>query len=74
MLVMSFYSSGTRFRWSQRANGDIGHTWGIRNVFIGPACQGHCNGQGQCLIDRCKCDSGYTGSDCRIVVRQNPVS
>ncbi|VDI77295.1 reelin [Mytilus galloprovincialis] len=67
-------SRGTRFRWTQKADrgSDNTHSWGLRNVFIGPACPGHCNGRGLCVIDRCDCDQGYTGSDCSILTDNNP--
>jgi hypothetical protein len=66
----------TRFRWFQRADGETGitRTWGLNKVYIGPACPDHCDGHGQCLIDRCDCDHGYTGSDCKIITDNNPVS
>ena len=69
-------SSATRFRWLQRADSTKGdtHTWGVRDIYIGPACVSHCSGHGNCDYPRCICDLGYAGPDCSRVVIANPVS
>ncbi|KAK3103287.1 hypothetical protein FSP39_018199 [Pinctada imbricata] len=67
-------SRATRFRWFQRADGGNGdtHTWGLRNVYIGPSCTSLCNGHGTCEYPQCLCDPGYTGTDCGRLVMANP--
>lgn len=59
-------SNSTRFRWTQKADGNVGpsHEWGIREVYVGRACSEHCNGHGRCRYPSCTCDQGYSGSYC----------
>ncbi|KAG7169873.1 Reelin-like, partial [Homarus americanus] len=59
-----------RFRWWQgyyRAR-ESSATWGVDNVYIGPACVHHCGGHGYCLNGvHCVCDDGYDGDEsCRL--------
>lgn len=50
----------------------------MENFYIGPACQGHCGGHGDCLDQRCLCDPGFTGPNCyastALKVRVSPVN
>lgn len=59
-------SNATRFRWTQKADGNTGpsHEWGIREIYVGKACSEHCNGHGSCRYPFCSCDRGYSGPDC----------
>lgn len=50
-----------RFRFYQQ-HSDI--QWGVENFYIGPACDSHCGGHGDCLDQRCLCDPGFTGPNC----------
>lgn len=56
-----FPLSAVRFRFYQQ-HSDI--QWGVENFYIGPACDGHCGGHGDCLDQRCLCDPGFTGPNC----------
>ncbi|KAG7267027.1 hypothetical protein CRUP_004162 [Coryphaenoides rupestris] len=38
--------------------------WKRANFYIGPACEDHCGGHGDCLDQRCICDPGFTGPNC----------
>ena len=50
-----------RFRFYQQ-HSDI--QWAVENFYIGPACDAHCGGHGDCLDQRCLCDPGFTGPNC----------
>lgn len=56
-----FLLSAVRFRFYQQ-HSDI--QWGVENFYIGPACEAHCGGHGDCLDQRCLCDPGFTGPNC----------
>lgn len=58
---LSSFCSAVRFRFFQQ-HSDI--QWGVENFYIGPACDGHCGGHGDCLDQRCLCDPGFTGPNC----------
>lgn len=72
----SYSFSATRFRWTQKADGNTGpsHEWGIREIYVGKACSEHCNGHGSCRYPVCACDQGYSGPDCLYDRFPNPVS
>ena len=38
--------------------------WAVENFYLGPACEAHCGGHGDCLDQRCLCDPGFTGPNC----------
>uniref|UniRef100_A0A3Q3J4K3 Reelin n=1 Tax=Monopterus albus TaxID=43700 RepID=A0A3Q3J4K3_MONAL len=57
----SLANSAVRFRFYQQ-HSDI--KWGVENLYIGPACDSHCGGHGDCLDRRCLCDPGFTGPNC----------
>lgn len=59
--MSSTHLSAVRFRFYQQ-HSDI--QWGVENFYIGPACDGHCGGHGDCLDQRCLCDPGFTGPNC----------
>lgn len=59
--MSSAHLSAVRFRFYQQ-HSDI--QWGVENFYIGPACDGHCGGHGDCLDQRCLCDPGFTGPNC----------
>lgn len=44
--------------------------WAIENVYIGPACENHCGGHGDCVNQRCFCDAGFSGSNCYVTLVQ----
>lgn len=60
-VYLVFFLSAVRFRFYQQYS-DI--QWGVENFYIGPACDGHCGGHGDCLDQRCLCDPGFTGPNC----------
>lgn len=60
-IYLVFFLSAVRFRFYQQ-HSDI--QWGVENFYIGPACDGHCGGHGDCLDQRCLCDPGFTGPNC----------
>ncbi|XP_077424138.1 reelin isoform X2 [Vanacampus margaritifer] len=53
--------TSVRFRFYQQ-HSDV--QWGVENFYIGPACESHCGGHGDCLDQRCLCDPGFTGPNC----------
>ncbi|XP_039625794.1 reelin isoform X1 [Polypterus senegalus] len=53
--------NSVRFRFYQKFS-DV--QWAIDNFYIGPACPDNCGGQGDCLMNRCLCDPGYSGPNC----------
>lgn len=59
-------SKWTRFRWNQELTQElsVSHKWGIKDIYIGPACQHNCFGHGICYKLQCKCDKGYSGEYC----------
>ncbi|KAK3548865.1 hypothetical protein QTP70_021277 [Hemibagrus guttatus] len=64
-----------QFRWYQGfyLAGMTPPTWALDNVFIGPPCQNMCSGHGKCVRGtHCKCDHGYSGSNCSVADVQNP--
>lgn len=50
-----------RFRFYQQHSDT---QWALENFYIGPACEGHCGGHGDCLDQRCLCDPGFSGPGC----------
>lgn len=50
-----------RFRFYQRHSDT---QWAVENFYIGPACENHCGGHGDCLDQHCLCDPGFTGPSC----------
>jgi hypothetical protein len=56
-----FLLRAVRFRFYQQ-HSDM--QWAVENFYIGPACEGHCGGHGDCLDQRCLCDPGFTGPNC----------
>uniref|UniRef100_H3DF31 Reelin n=1 Tax=Tetraodon nigroviridis TaxID=99883 RepID=H3DF31_TETNG len=60
-ITRGLFSSAVRFRFYQQ-HSDI--QWGVENFYIGPACESHCGGHGDCLDQRCLCDPGFTGPNC----------
>ncbi|XP_023204313.1 reelin isoform X1 [Xiphophorus maculatus] len=60
-LPDSLAETAVRFRFYQQ-HSDI--QWGVENLYIGPPCDGHCGGHGDCLDQRCICDPGFTGPNC----------
>ncbi|XP_021361182.1 reelin-like [Mizuhopecten yessoensis] len=67
-------SSGTRLRWTQKADRSEGdtHMWGVRQLYVGPPCEHHCSGRGTCNTPQCSCDSGYGNTDCSHLYSVNP--
>ena len=60
---------GTRFRWIQVTPDSArvaAWQWGIRQVYIGPACSDMCSGQGFCQYPTCHCDKGFYGESCQV--------
>uniref|UniRef100_A0A673MWP0 Reelin n=1 Tax=Sinocyclocheilus rhinocerous TaxID=307959 RepID=A0A673MWP0_9TELE len=66
--------TAVRFRFYQRHSDT---QWAVENFYIGPACENHCGGHGDCLDQHCLCDPGFTGPSCyastTLKVNQNPV-
>lgn len=60
-ITCGLFSSAVRFRFYQQ-HSDI--QWAVENFYIGPACDSHCGGHGDCLDQRCLCDPGFTGPNC----------
>ncbi|XP_023234060.1 reelin-like, partial [Centruroides sculpturatus] len=63
------FNRWTRFHWNQEATQElsVSHNWGIKDIYIGPACKYNCFGHGSCYKFQCKCDKGYSGEYCRNV-------
>ncbi|XP_060574508.1 reelin-like isoform X2 [Ruditapes philippinarum] len=62
-------SNSTRFRWQQRPVDDEHSVvdFGLRDIYIGPACEDLCNGHGVCRPNNypaCVCDDGHHGRNC----------
>ncbi|XP_016393771.1 reelin-like [Sinocyclocheilus rhinocerous] len=53
--------TAVRFRFYQRHSDT---QWAVENFYIGPACENHCGGHGDCLDQHCLCDPGFTGPSC----------
>lgn len=69
------YSRSVQFRWYQGfyLAGMTPPTWALDNVYIGPHCQDMCSGHGTCVRGTyCKCDQGYSGSNCSVADLPNP--
>ena len=69
-------SRSARFRWYQGVftSQDLAPEWSIDNVYVGTACQGHCQGHGVCLHGMmCMCDDGYAGDNC-YAAQNNPTA
>lgn len=60
-ITCCLFLSAVRFRFYQQ-HSDI--QWGVENFYIGPSCDSHCGGHGDCLDQRCLCDPGFTGPNC----------
>ncbi|XP_071271970.1 reelin-like [Salvelinus alpinus] len=60
-LPDSLADTAVRFRFYQQHSDT---QWAVENFYIGPACDGHCGGHGDCLDQRCLCDPGFTGPNC----------
>ncbi|XP_045165547.2 reelin-like [Mercenaria mercenaria] len=62
-------SKATRFRWQQRPvmDEEAVTDFGIREIYIGRACQDLCGGHGICHpanFPACICDDGHRGDNC----------
>ncbi|XP_023681705.2 reelin isoform X1 [Paramormyrops kingsleyae] len=60
-LADSLTDTSVRFRFYQQHSDT---QWALENFYIGPACEGHCGGHGDCLDQRCLCDPGFSGPSC----------
>ncbi|XP_057204020.1 reelin isoform X1 [Triplophysa rosa] len=60
-LPDSLADTTVRFRFYQK-HADV--HWAVENFYIGPACENHCGGHGDCLDQQCLCDPGFTGPNC----------
>uniref|UniRef100_A0A3B3T8V8 Reelin n=1 Tax=Paramormyrops kingsleyae TaxID=1676925 RepID=A0A3B3T8V8_9TELE len=60
-LPDSLANMAVRFRFYQRHSDT---QWALENFYIGPECEDHCGGHGDCLDRRCLCDHGFTGPNC----------
>ncbi|KAJ8391092.1 hypothetical protein AAFF_G00097130 [Aldrovandia affinis] len=60
-LPHSLTDTAVRFRFYQQHSDT---QWAVENFYIGPACEGHCGGHGDCLDQRCLCDPGFSGPNC----------
>ncbi|XDV29817.1 hypothetical protein PO909_032854, partial [Leuciscus waleckii] len=60
-LPDSLADTTVRFRFYQR-HSDL--QWALENFYIGPACEKHCGGHGDCLDQQCLCDPGFSGPSC----------
>uniref|UniRef100_A0A8C9VAA0 Reelin n=1 Tax=Scleropages formosus TaxID=113540 RepID=A0A8C9VAA0_SCLFO len=60
-LPDSMTDTPVRFRFYQQHSDT---QWALENFYIGPACEGHCGGHGDCLDQRCLCDPGFSGPNC----------
>ncbi|XP_026788519.2 reelin isoform X1 [Pangasianodon hypophthalmus] len=60
-LPDSLTDTAVRFRFYQRHSDT---QWAVGNIYIGPACENHCGGHGDCLDQRCLCDPGFSGQNC----------
>ncbi|XP_058607158.1 reelin isoform X3 [Onychostoma macrolepis] len=60
-LPDSLADTTMRFRFYQRHSDT---QWAVENFYIGPACENHCGGHGDCLDQHCLCDPGFTGPNC----------
>ncbi|KAI1888402.1 hypothetical protein AGOR_G00184780 [Albula goreensis] len=60
-LPDSLTDTAVRFRFYQQHSDT---QWAVENFYIGPACEGHCGGHGDCLDQRCLCDPGFSGPNC----------
>ncbi|XP_048861285.1 reelin-like [Brienomyrus brachyistius] len=60
-LPDSLANTAVRFRFYQRHSDT---QWALENFYIGPECEDHCGGHGDCLNRRCLCDHGFSGPNC----------
>ncbi|KAM9481369.1 reelin [Clarias gariepinus] len=60
-LPDSLVDKAVRFRFYQQHSDT---QWALGYIYIGPACENHCNGHGDCLEQRCLCDAGFSGQNC----------
>ncbi|XP_064807239.1 reelin-like isoform X2 [Oncorhynchus masou masou] len=60
-LTDSLADTAVRFRFYQQHSDT---QWAVENFYIGPACDSHCGGHGECLDQRCICEPGFTGPSC----------
>ncbi|KAG5845891.1 hypothetical protein ANANG_G00143990 [Anguilla anguilla] len=60
-LPESLTDTAVRFRFFQQHSDT---QWAVENFYIGPSCEGHCGGHGDCLDQRCLCDPGFSGPNC----------
>ncbi|XP_061108680.1 reelin [Conger conger] len=60
-LPDSLTDTAVRFRFFQQHSDT---QWAVENFYIGPWCEGHCGGHGDCLDQRCLCDPGFSGPNC----------
>uniref|UniRef100_A0A671T1G7 Reelin n=1 Tax=Sinocyclocheilus anshuiensis TaxID=1608454 RepID=A0A671T1G7_9TELE len=63
-LPYKTWSSATRFRWIQNHYQEQDE-WALDDVYIGQQCPQMCRGHGWCDHGHCRCDEGFTGSDCQ---------
>ncbi|XP_068578627.1 reelin-like isoform X1 [Cebidichthys violaceus] len=63
-LPQKTWSSATRFRWIQNYYGEQDE-WALDDIYIGQQCPNMCHGHGWCDHGHCRCDDGFTGTDCQ---------
>ncbi|XP_062860161.1 reelin [Trichomycterus rosablanca] len=64
-LPDSLSDTAVRFRFYQQ-HSDM--QWALENFYIGPACENHCGGHGDCVDRHCLCDSGFSGPNCYVTL------
>ncbi|TRY95474.1 hypothetical protein DNTS_000445 [Danionella cerebrum] len=65
LLVQNFFCSlhrTVRFRFYQRHSDT---PWALQSLYIGPSCEEHCSGHGDCVEQQCVCEPGFSGNTCR---------
>ncbi|XP_058243950.1 reelin isoform X2 [Hemibagrus wyckioides] len=63
-LHQKTWSSATRFRWIQNFYGEQDE-WALDNIYIGQQCPLMCYGHGWCDHGHCRCDDGFSGTECQ---------
>ncbi|XP_072551813.1 reelin-like isoform X2 [Salminus brasiliensis] len=63
-LPQKTWSGATRFRWIQNYYSEQDE-WALDDIYIGQQCPQMCHGHGWCDHGHCRCDEGFSGTNCQ---------